>query len=206
MKEFQGLSATWSAHSDLPHRSSPSLSAKSRRDTYFRKNSPTRTGRTFLGSTSCWSYVTLSSAMSVVASCASVSERIHSSSSNCFVVGSFFFLLEHQLHVEQKATFFRKVSRGPIGRESVKTSERAHPLASSCEGDDGIQMFLPFASRITGTHWRQFDVGQRSDTCFASTLSPLRAPPHFVSPSSPGDSGRFGTLLTGRMSSYARTP
>ena len=40
---------------------------------------------------------------------------------------------------------------------------------------NGIQVFLPLARRTKSTHWRQFDVGQRSDTCFASTLLPLQA-------------------------------
>ena len=38
-----------------------------------------------------WSYMTLSSGTSAVISCASVIERIHSSSSNCFKVGSYSF-------------------------------------------------------------------------------------------------------------------
>ena len=48
--------------------------------------------------------------------------------------------------------------------------------------------------------------GQRSDSCFAPTLLPRRTLRQFVSPSTPGDSGRFGTLRTGGMSSNARTP
>ena len=47
---------------------SPSLSAGSLRETYFGRNSPICMGRTFLESTFCWSYVTLSSGTSVVTS------------------------------------------------------------------------------------------------------------------------------------------
>ena len=107
-------------------------------------------GRAFLRSTSCWSYMTLFSGTSVVASFASVNERIHSSSSNCFEVESFCFLQKHQLRVEQEAAFFRQVSCGPLDCETVKTPEQAPPLASSCEEDDGVQVFLPFASKDQG--------------------------------------------------------
>ena len=143
---------------------SSSLSARSRRETYFRRNSPIRVDRTFIGSTSCWSYVTLSSGMSVVTSCASVSERIHSSSSNCFVVGPLPFWRKNQLRVEQEAALFQQVSRGPLDRDMSTPLEQAPPLASSCEGDNGIQVFVPFTSRTRSTHWRQLDVG---DACFA---------------------------------------
>ena len=67
-------------------------------------------------------------------------------------------------------------------------------------------MFLPFASRTGSTHWRQFDVEQRSKICFPSTLLPHRVPRQFVSPSAPGDLGRLGTLRIGGMSSAARAP
>ena len=103
---------------------SSSLSARSRRETYFRRNSPIRVDRTFIGSTSRWSYVTLPSGMSVVTSCASVSERIHSSSSNCFVVGPFPFLRKNQLRVEQEAALFRQVSRGPLDRDMSTARNR----------------------------------------------------------------------------------
>ena len=107
----------------------------------------------------------------------------------------FFFLQEHQLRVEQEAALFWQVSCRPLDCENVELPKPASPLASSCKGDGGIQVFLPFTSRTRGTHWRQFDVRQRSDTCFASTLLPHRAPRQFVSPSTPGDSGRLGTLV-----------
>ena len=72
--------------------------------------------------------MTLSSWTSTVISCASVNERIHSSSSNCFEVGSFFFLQEHELRVEEEAAFFQQVSRGPLDRENVRPSKQAPPL------------------------------------------------------------------------------
>ena len=189
MKDGQGPSTTWGTHSDLPHRSRQgcnfsSLSARSRRETYFRKNSPIWMGRTFLGSTSCCSYVTLSSGTSVVTSCASVNERIHSSSSNCFEVGS----CEAALC------------------ENVELPKQASPLAGSCEGDDGVHVFLPFASGTRSTHVRQFDMRQRSDTCCGSALLPHRAPCQFVPSTAPGNSRRLGALRTGGMSSNARAP
>ena len=59
----------------------------------------------------------------------------------------FLFLQEHQLCGEQEATLFRRVSRGPLDRDNVKALEQAPPLPTSCEGDHGIQMFLPFTRR-----------------------------------------------------------
>ena len=69
----------------------PSLSAKSRRGTHFRTNSFWM-GRTFLGSISCWLCVMRAWEMSAVSACASVRDRIHSSSSNIFCCWVFFFL------------------------------------------------------------------------------------------------------------------
>ena len=80
------------------------------------------------------------------------------------------------MRVEQEAALFRQVSRGPLDRENVKSPEPAPPLAFSCEGEDDTQVFLPFTGRTRSTLWRQFDVEQRGDTCFASTLLPHRAP------------------------------
>ena len=85
----------------------------------------------------------------------------------------FHLLQEHQLRIEQEAALFRQVSRGPL---------QARPLASSCEGGNGVQVFLPFSSMTRSTHWRQFDVRQGGNTCFA----------------------RLGTLRTGGMNSNAR--
>ena len=100
-------------------------------------------------------------------------------------------LQEHQLRIEQEAALFQQVSRGPLDREDVKVPEQAPCLASSCEGDK---------CWTRGTNWRQFDVGQRSDACFAPSLLPHRAPRQFVSPSFPSDSGRLSTLRAGGMS------
>ena len=103
----------------------------------------------------------------------------------------FLYLKKHQLRVEQEAALFRQVSRGPLDRENVETPQHAPPLASSCEGDDGIQVFLPFASRTRSTHWRQFEVEQRRDDCSGSSLLPHRAPRQFVAPSTQDARGRF---------------
>ena len=54
--------------------------------------------------------------------------------------------------------------------------------------------------------WRQFDVGQRRNTCFASTLLPHRAWRQFLSLPTPGDPGHLGTLRAGGMSSDDRAP
>ena len=81
---------------------------------YFRKNSPILMGRTFFGSTACWSHRTLSSGTSAVISCASVNERIHSSSSNCFELLAPFLLQEHELRVEEESAFFRQVACRPL--------------------------------------------------------------------------------------------
>ena len=131
----------------------------------------------------------------MVTSCASVSEQIHSSSSssNCFEVRPFSFFKNISC-IEQEAALFQQVACSPLDRENFETPEQTSPLTSSCEGDDGVQVFLPFASWTRSTHWRQFDVEQRGYTCFASTLLPHRAPRQFVSPSTPGDSGRLDAV------------
>ena len=72
--------------------------------------------------------MTLSSGTSVVTSCASVSERIHSSSSNCFVVGSFSVFRKHQWCVEQEAALFRQVSWHPLDCENVELPKRGRRL------------------------------------------------------------------------------
>ena len=142
----------------------------------------------------------LSSRMSAVTSWASVNERIHSSSSNSFEVGSFSLLRNINYVLSNKR---RSSGKSPVAHLS---SKQASSLSSSCEGDNGVQLFLPFASRTKSTHWQQFDVGHRRNTCFAPTLLPHRAPRQFVSPSFPGNSSRLGTLRTGGMSSNARAP
>ena len=182
------------ANSDLPHRSRQGCNfslterQKSPRDILPQKLTNLN-GTNFLG-------VDL---FLLVRDTVSWDVSLESSSSNCFEV-------RHQLRIEQEAALFRQVSRGPLDRENVKTPEQASSLSSSCEGDNGVQMFLPFASRTKSTHWRQFNVGQRRNTCFASTLLSHRAPRQFVSPSTPGNSSRLGALRTGGMSSNARAP
>ena len=116
--------------------------------------------------------MTLSSGTSAVTSCASVSERIHSSSSNCFEVGSFLLPLEHELRVEEETALFRQVSRRHLLVRVLRPRNQAPSLASSCEGDNGIQMFLSFTCWPRSTHGRQFDVQDRRDTCFATPLFP----------------------------------
>ena len=125
-----------------------------------------------LPSESCWSYVTLSAGTSVDSSCASISDRIHSSSSNCREVGYF--------------SFFRNISRvfsagsGTLpASKNVKTPKQAPPLASSCEGDDGVQVFPPFASGTRSTHWSEA----------ACSLIALRASPSVPMLELPRDEG-----------------
>ena len=91
-------------------------------------------------------------------SCASANERIHSASSNCFEVESFSFFRNIRLCVEQEATFLRPVACRPFDCQNVKASKQASPLTSSCEGDNGIQVFLPFSGRARSTHQRRFNV------------------------------------------------
>ena len=105
---------------------------QSRRETYFRKNSPIWIGRTFLGSTSCWSYVTLP------------------------------------------------------------------PLASSCEGDNGIPMFLSLTCWPRSTHGR--------NTCFAAALFPHRASRCSVPSTTPSNPRRLSTNCHSRVSAKARAP
>ena len=44
----------------------------------------------------------------------------------------------------------------PLDRENVELPKQVSPLTSSCEGDKGIQVLLPFSSGTRRTHWRQF--------------------------------------------------
>ena len=89
MKNGQSLSAAWSAHSGLPHRCREGCeSQKSPLDVFQQELSHL---------SACWSYLTLSSGMSVVTSSASVSERVRPSSSYWFVVGSLSFFLENDI-------------------------------------------------------------------------------------------------------------
>ena len=88
MKNDQNLSTTWSTNSDLPHRSGQGCNfsltecQELPRDVFPQKLSHLH-GPNFLG---------VDVLLVIRDACASVSERIHSSSSNCFEVGSFSFL------------------------------------------------------------------------------------------------------------------
>ena len=116
------------------------------------------------------------------------------------------FLQEHQLRIEQEAALFRQVACRPLHGENVETPQQASPLAVSCEGDDGTQVFLSFSSNTRGTRWRLFDVRQGRNTCFAASLLPHRAPRKFVAPSTPSASTCLNALSTGGMSSMPDGP
>ena len=91
--------------------------------------------------------VTLSSGMSVVTSCASASERTHSSSSNCFDVGSFSFFKNISCEVSRKR---HSSGKSPVAHSIVRMSSprnRRLLWPAPAEGDNGIQVFVPFTSR-----------------------------------------------------------
>ena len=135
MKGGQGLS-------DVVRASiSPSLSAKSRRETHFRKNSQIWMGRTFLGSTSCRGSLRFRHRADLLV----VIELLR-----CRVL---LLLQERQLHIEQEAALFRQVACRPLDCQNVKSSKQASSLSSSCEGDNGVQIFLPFASGTRSLTW-----------------------------------------------------
>ena len=215
MKDGQGFSAAWCTHSDQPHRSrqqgcnfSLSERQKSPRDILPQELSPLEWAELLWGRPLRCSHMTLSSGMSAVTSFASVSERIHSSPLNCFEVRSFSLLQKHQLSVEQETSLFRQVSCRPLYCDECRAPETSDSSGrSSCEGDDGIQVFLPFASRTRSTHRRQFDVWQRSDTCLCSGLAPSSrsVPPSYLL-TTPGNPRRLGAHRTGGMSSKVQAP
>ena len=97
-------------------------------------------GRTLPGSTSSWSYVMRCSRMSAVICCASVRDRIHSSSS--------------------------KVAN----REDIEHPKQPPPLSSASKSNDGIQVFLTPAKRAWSTHGCQLDMWERRCCCFAAPL------------------------------------
>ena len=74
----------------------------------------------------------------------------------------------------------------PVGRENVKVLEQASLLTSSCEGDNGVQVFLPFANRTKNIISDSLTWGNEAIPVFASTFAPHRAPRQFVWPSTPG--------------------
>ena len=59
----------------------------------------------------------------------------------------FLSLSKHQLRVEQEAAMFGEVTRGPRDRQNIEREEHSPPLPSAGEGDDGVEVFLPFAWR-----------------------------------------------------------
>ena len=149
MEDGQGLSATWSANSDPPHRCREggdlpfTKGQESPRDV-FRQELSHPNGPNFLrGSTSCWSYVTLSSGMSVVASCASTNERIHSSSSNCFEVGSFSFFRNINCVMSRKR---HSSARAPVPR-------RVRSTGLMSDGAHGSRQTV--AHECSWSHWRK---------------------------------------------------
>ena len=136
-------------------------------------------------------YVTPSSGMSGVTSCASVSDRIHSSSSNCIVVGSFSSLKDiscvsstkrHSSEKSPVAHLIVRMSR-PRNRRLLWPAPAKETMASRCSGRSTVGR---------STHWRQFDVGQRGDACFAPSPAPSsrsrtslwRPPPQALRPAS----------------------
>ena len=185
---------------------SPSLSAKSRRETHLRKNPSILVGPNFLGVN-----VLLIMHDAIFWDVGRGFLRYRQRADPFFVIGLLrgrvlLLLQEHQLRIEQEATLLQQVACRPLDCQNVKASKQASPLTSSCEGDNGIQVFLPFTSRTRSAHWRQFDVRQGRNTCFAASLLPHRAPRKFVSPSTPGNSGCLDVLRTGGTSSNARAP
>ena len=136
-------------------------------------------------------------------SCASVNERIHSVSSNCFEVGSIFrnisCVLSRKRHSSGKspvAHLIVRMSRHRNRRLLWPAPARA-TMASKCSCLTPVGPGALIGDSLT---WGN------EGTCFAPSLLPHRAPRQFVAPSTPGDSGRIGTLRTGGMSSNARAP
>ena len=58
----------------------------------------------------------------------------------------------------------------PPDCEDVEDSEGPSSLSSACEGNGGIQMFSSLSRGSCGTHGCQFDMRERSDSCFAAPL------------------------------------
>ena len=108
-------------------------------------------------------------------SCASVVIELHRGR-------VFLFLQEHQLYVEQEAALFRQVSCHPLDRGNVELPKQASPLAGSCERDDGIQVFLLFASKTRSTPRRQFDMRQRSSSSRSTRVCSAIHPRRFALP------------------------
>ena len=116
-------------------------------------------------------------------SCASVHERIHSSSSNFFEVGSFSFFKNMGCVLRNR----HYSGKSPLAHLS---SKQTPPLPSSCDGDDCVPMFLSFACGVRSTRGRQFDVRQRRDTRLAAPLFPHGASRCFVPSTTPSNPRR----------------
>ena len=140
-------------------------------------------------------------------SCASVSERIYSSSSNCFEIGSFslFFKNINCVLCRNRHSSGKTPAAHLIVRMSSSRKKRLLWPAPA-KGDHGIEVFLPFTSRTSGTHRRQFDFRQRSDTCSVAALLPHCAPRCCVPSTTLTNSRRLGTLCTGATSANTRAP
>ena len=129
MEDGQGLSATWGANPDLPHRGreggdlSFTEGQESPRHVFPQELS--HLNGTFLGSTSCWSYVTL---VSVVTTCASASERIPSSSSNSIEIGSFSFFRNISCVLSWKR---HSSGKSPVAHLVVRTSSLLWPAPAN---------------------------------------------------------------------------
>ena len=124
----------------------PSLSAKSRRETYFRKELLHLNGPNFLGvDLLLITHDAVFWDVGAVISCASVNDRIHSSSSNCFEDWVVLLLQEDELRIEEESALFRQISCRPLDVENVEL-----PKQSASSGRllrrrrDGVQRFLPF--------------------------------------------------------------
>ena len=78
-------------------------------------------------------------------------------------------------------------------------------LNCTCEGKDGIQMFLSFARGSWGTHRCQIDVWERSDSCFAASLFPQQRC-GLSCTSAPSCLCRLSSLRDRRMCILVRTP
>ena len=130
-------------------------------------------------------------------SCASINQRIHSSSSNCFEVGSFAFFKNMGCVLRRNR---HSSSKSPVAHLTVRISspsKQTPPLSGSCEGDDCVQMFLSFACWPWSTCGRQFGVRERHYTCFAASLFPHGASRCSVPSTTPSCPRRLGTFCTG---------
>ena len=83
-------------------------------------------------------------------------------------------LQEHQLRIEQEAALLRQVARRPLDCQNVKLPRSRRLLCPApSEGDNGIQVFLPFSSGTRGTHGRQIrrEAAKRCLFCFVPAPS-----------------------------------